>query len=103
METLRETGLTPVGCAKRMTKPRHPADMVAASARSESDCLGPVLFTDCEHTLCNLVERVVPGNALPLARLTLALAPHRIFQSIWMINKIGRHRTDRTQAPVVER
>src|SRR5450759_3768289 len=77
--------------------------MMAAGAGAERDGLRPVFVPNGEHTLGNLVERIVPGDALPFAGLAFAFAPQRIFEPIRVIYKIGRHRPDRTQAAMIER
>src|SRR5450756_1214636 len=77
--------------------------MMAAGAGAERDGLRPVFVPNGEHMLGNLVERLVPGDALPFAGLALALASQRIFQPILVVYKIGRHRPDRTQAAMIER
>src|SRR5665811_700966 len=77
--------------------------MMAAGAGAERDGLRPVFVPNGEHTLGNLVERLVPGDALPFAGLALGLAPQRIFEPIRVVYKIGRHRPDRTQAAMIER
>src|SRR5665647_3915217 len=77
--------------------------MMTAGAGAQRDGLGPVLVPNGEHTLGNLAERVVPGDALPLAGLALALAPQRIFQPVLVVYKIGGHRPDWAQAAMIER
>ena len=103
MEALGEARLAPIGRAERMAETRHPADMMAAGAGPERDGLGSVLFANCQQALGDLVERVVPGDALPLAGLTFALAPQRIFQPVRVVDEVGRHRPDRAQTAMIER
>ena len=103
VETLGEARLAPVGCAERVAEARHPADVMTAGAGTERDGLGSILCTDREQTLRDFVERIVPGDAFPLAGLALALAPHRIFQPVRMVDKVGRHRPYWTQATMIER
>src|SRR5476649_1679563 len=87
VEALGKARLAPVGSAKRMSEARYPADVMAAGAGTERNRLGSILVPNSEHTLCNFVERVVPGNALPLSRLAFTFASHRIFQPVRVVNK----------------
>ena len=103
MEALGEARLAPVRRAERMAEARHPADVMAAGAGAERDRLRAELVADGEQLFGDLVERLVPGDALPRARAARPLAPHRIFQPVRMIDEIERDGADRAQPAVIER
>src|ERR1017187_10509954 len=86
-----------------MAEARHPTDMVAAGAGSQRNGLRSITLANGEHAVRDLIERIVPGNALPPAGLTFALAPQRIFQPVRMVDKVGGHRPDRAQAAMIDR
>jgi hypothetical protein len=46
MKALSEAGLAPVRGAERVTKPRHPADMMAAGASTKRDGFGTKFISD---------------------------------------------------------
>src|SRR6185503_17284399 len=103
MEALREPGLTPVRRAERVTETRYPADVMAARARAHRDRLGPRLRADLEDLLRDLVERLVPRDALPLAGALRPDAPLRILQAVGVIDELRRRRADRTEVSVIQR
>src|SRR5688572_33128440 len=72
VEALRETRLAPVRRAERVAEARHPAAVMPARARAHRDRLGSGLRTDLEDLLADLIERLVPRHALPLARALAA-------------------------------
>ena len=103
MEALGEARLAPIGRAERMAETRNPADVMAPGAGTERDRLGPELVADRQHALGNLIQRFVPGDALPFARSAGAETPHRILQAVGMVHQIDGHGADRAQAAVVQR
>ena len=86
MKALSKARLAPVRRAERMTKPRYPADVMAAGASAKRDGLGAKFMSDCEQSLRNLVKRLIPRNPVPLSRTAYTDAAHRVFQTIGMIN-----------------
>ena len=49
---------------------------------------GPVFLPDSQHGARHFVERLVPGDALELARSALAGAPHRVLEPVGMVNPL---------------
>src|SRR5450631_2311345 len=103
MEALGETRLAPVRSAECMAEAGNPSDMMAAGAGTQRNGLRPMPLANVEYALGDLIESIVPGNSLPLAGLAFSLASQRIFQSIGVVDKVGGHRPDRTQAAMIER
>src|SRR5688572_23246607 len=103
VEALREARLAPVRRAERVTEARYPADVMAARARAHRDRLGPRFRADLEDLLGDLVERLVPRDALPLARALRPDAALRILQTVGRIDELRRRRADRTEIAVIER
>ena len=103
VEALRETRLAPVRGAERVTEARHPADVMAARARAHRDRLGSALRADLEHLLGDLVERLVPRDALPLAGAARPDAALRILQAVGVIDELRGRRADRAEIAVIQR
>src|SRR3954468_23360627 len=76
---------------------------MAPRARAHCDRLGTALGTDLQDLLADLVERLVPRDALPLAGAARTNAPLRIFQAIRVIHELGRRGPDRAEVAVVQR
>ena len=103
VKALRETGLAPVRGPERVTEARHPADVMAARARAHRDRLGSALRADLENFFGDLVERLVPRDALPLARAAWPDTALRIFQAVGVIDELRGRRADRTEVAVIQR
>ena len=58
---------------------------------------------DRQHALGDLIERVVPGNALPFARAARPEAAQRVHEAVGMIDQIDGHRADGTETSMIER
>src|SRR5271166_4097721 len=103
MKALRKTWLAPVGTAKRVSKTRHPANVVAAGSCPQRNRLGTKRGADAVETFSNLVECLVPADTHPLARTAPTDARPWIFQTVWMIDEIHSNRPDWAQPAVDER
>src|SRR6516165_7768940 len=103
MKALREARLAPIGGAERVPESRDPANMMAPGASAERNRLGAEFFADCEQPLRNLVERLIPGNSLPLSRAACAGTAQRVRQTIGMIDQVERDGSDRAQSAMIER
>ena len=68
-EALGRARLAPVGRTDGVGEARDEVNVVAARARAQGNVLGPLCFSDVDEACRDLVERLVPGDALP------ALAP----------------------------
>src|SRR5262245_56785631 len=76
---------------------------MAARARAHHDRLGPRLGADLEDLLGDLVERLVPRDALPFAGALRPDAAHRVLQAVGVIDELRRRRTDRAEIAVILR
>jgi hypothetical protein len=103
MKALSKSGLAPVRGAERVTKPRHPADVMAAGASAKRDGLGTKFISDCEQSLRNLVKRLIPRNSLPSPRTACTNPAQRVFQPIRVIDEIKRDGANRTQTTMIKR
>ena len=103
VKALGEAGLAPVRSPERVTEARHPADVMAARARAHRDRLGPALRADLENLFRDLVERLVPRDALPLAGAARPDTALRIFQAVGVIDELRGRRADRTEVAVIQR
>src|SRR4029079_6038439 len=96
-------GLAPVRRAERVAEARDPADVVAARARAHRDRFGTALGADLEHLLADLVERLVPGDALPLAGTARADSALRVFQAIGVIDELRSRGANLREVAVIQR
>ncbi len=103
VEALREPGLAPVRRAERVAEARDPADVMAARAGAHRDRLGTALGADLQDLLADLVERLVPRDALPLAGAARTDAPLRVFQAIGVIDELRGRGADRAEVAVIQR
>ena len=76
---------------------------MAARARAHRDRLGPALRTDLQNLFRDLVERLVPRDALPLAGAARPDTALRVFQAVGMVNELRGRRADRTEVAVIQR
>ena len=87
-EALGAARLVEVRRAEGIRNARNAAECgVAATARREEDGFGAVFATDLLHLAGDRVDRLLPGNALPLVLAALADAHERILVAVRVIER----------------
>ena len=81
-----------VHAAAGVARPTRPLVGAAAGALAVGDGLGAVLGRERFHPLLQPVERLVPGDALPLPRAALALASQRPAQPLRVVQDLRRRK-----------
>ena len=76
---------------------------MAPRTRPQMHRFRAVIALDGGQLFSDFTQRIVPRHALPLARSSLAIAPHRIFEPVGMIDQFLRRIADGAKTPTAER